>query len=321
MPNADRQARIAWSSNATGAPNNAMIPSPVNLSTVPPYRCTTRLALSTSSAMISRSRSVPTVAAISIECTTSANSTVTCLYSAVAAPEVIGEPHASQNRASWRASRPHAGQAIAAPTVTSISWHLTGLDSRKAQLGVIATVAVDACLPDRPRVRFAEVSRSRGDSVDCGVPLLSGSALIQHRAGGVSLGDQRLPRNMARIVDPGLGKIFPEVGVLRAQGRIGLGHGAQHQDQPNRERRERCYAPHQLPPRRLNADVTPVSGIRGRFADARVSGTRYTRTHVRYSCSGRPAGRRIGARRAHRRAGADQVRGSRRAGSGGGGAG
>ena len=32
--------------------------------------------------MISRSRSAPTAAAMSIECTTSANSTVTCLYSA-----------------------------------------------------------------------------------------------------------------------------------------------------------------------------------------------------------------------------------------------
>ena len=32
--------------------------------------------------MISRNRSAPTAAAMSIECTTSANSTVTCLYSA-----------------------------------------------------------------------------------------------------------------------------------------------------------------------------------------------------------------------------------------------
>ena len=44
MPNAARHARIAWSSNATGAPNTAMMPSPVNLSTVPPYRCTTAAA-------------------------------------------------------------------------------------------------------------------------------------------------------------------------------------------------------------------------------------------------------------------------------------
>ena len=32
--------------------------------------------------MISRNRSAPTAAAMSMECTTSANSTVTCLYSA-----------------------------------------------------------------------------------------------------------------------------------------------------------------------------------------------------------------------------------------------
>ena len=41
-----------------------------------------RRARLTNSAMISRSRSAPTAAAMSIECTTSANSTVTCLYSA-----------------------------------------------------------------------------------------------------------------------------------------------------------------------------------------------------------------------------------------------
>jgi hypothetical protein len=44
-----------------------MIPSPVNLSTVPPYRFTTAVERSSSSAMISRSRSAPTAAAMSIE--------------------------------------------------------------------------------------------------------------------------------------------------------------------------------------------------------------------------------------------------------------
>ena len=73
---------MAWSSNATGAPNTAMIPSPVNCVTVLPYRCTTTAQRSDRSAMISRNRSAPTAAAISIECTTSANSTVTCLNSA-----------------------------------------------------------------------------------------------------------------------------------------------------------------------------------------------------------------------------------------------
>jgi hypothetical protein len=42
--------------------------------------------------MTSRSRSVPTAAAMSIECTTSANRTVTCLYSARVSPSLIDEP-------------------------------------------------------------------------------------------------------------------------------------------------------------------------------------------------------------------------------------
>src|SRR6476646_1664583 len=47
--------------------------------------------------MISRSRSAPTAAAMSIECTTSANSTVTCLYSADRLRCVTGAPHSLQN--------------------------------------------------------------------------------------------------------------------------------------------------------------------------------------------------------------------------------
>jgi hypothetical protein len=67
MPSAARHERSAWSSKAAGAPNTAMTPSPVNLSTVPPYRCTTAAERVTSSVMISRHRSAPTVAAMSIE--------------------------------------------------------------------------------------------------------------------------------------------------------------------------------------------------------------------------------------------------------------
>ncbi len=52
------------------------------VSTVLPYRCTTAAQRPARSAMISRNRSAPTTAAMSIERTTSANSTVTCLYSA-----------------------------------------------------------------------------------------------------------------------------------------------------------------------------------------------------------------------------------------------
>jgi hypothetical protein len=49
--------------------------------------------------MISRSRSGPTAAAMSIECTTSANSTVTCLYSADRLTCVSPVPHSAQNLA------------------------------------------------------------------------------------------------------------------------------------------------------------------------------------------------------------------------------
>src|SRR6476660_7324670 len=49
--------------------------------------------------MICRKRSVPTAAAMSIECTTSANSTVTCLYSAAASDGPIGDPQPWQKRA------------------------------------------------------------------------------------------------------------------------------------------------------------------------------------------------------------------------------
>ena len=110
ISNAARHARTAWSSNARGAPNTAMTPSPVKLPTVPPYRCTTTAARLTNSAMISRSRSAPTAAAMSIECTTSANSTVTCLYSADRVACVSGAPHSLQNLELGGSSVPHDPQ-------------------------------------------------------------------------------------------------------------------------------------------------------------------------------------------------------------------
>src|SRR5512142_1606245 len=59
-----------------------------------------------SSPMISRSRSGPTAAAMSIEPTTSANSTVTCLYSAWLSA-TTADPQESQNRAPSLSSAPH----------------------------------------------------------------------------------------------------------------------------------------------------------------------------------------------------------------------
>src|SRR5271167_2649518 len=53
----------------------------------------------TSSPMISRNRSAPTAEAMSIECTTSAKRTVTCLYSADGVASVSRVPHSPQNLA------------------------------------------------------------------------------------------------------------------------------------------------------------------------------------------------------------------------------
>src|ERR1700731_2237472 len=57
--------------------------------------------------MISRNRSAPTAAAISIEWTTSANRTVTCLYSADRVACVTGAPHSLQNLEFGGSSVPH----------------------------------------------------------------------------------------------------------------------------------------------------------------------------------------------------------------------
>jgi hypothetical protein len=80
--------------------------------------------------MISRSRSLPTVAARSIERTTSANNTVTCLYSADRVTCVTGAPHSLQNFEFGGSSVPHdphgSPVAVSAPRLlssTSVSCH------------------------------------------------------------------------------------------------------------------------------------------------------------------------------------------------------
>src|SRR6185437_476076 len=80
--------------------------------------------------MISRSRSAPTAAAMSIECTTSANSTVTCLYSADRLTWVTGAPHSLQNLEFRGSTVPHDAHdspgAVSPPSPlvsTSVSFH------------------------------------------------------------------------------------------------------------------------------------------------------------------------------------------------------
>src|SRR5882757_4627029 len=79
--------------------------------------------------MISRSRSTSRAAAMSIERTTSANSTVTCLYSAAATEATSAAPQPSQNRAPSRGAAPH--------------------DRHTAGAAVTASSADPAVLPDR----------------------------------------------------------------------------------------------------------------------------------------------------------------------------
>ena len=78
---AAKQARWAWSSWAIGAPNRAMMPSPVNLSTVPSNWWTPSQRIAKKRSMICRHSSGSLPSASSIEPITSANSTVTCLRS------------------------------------------------------------------------------------------------------------------------------------------------------------------------------------------------------------------------------------------------
>ena len=68
--------------------------------------------------MISRSRSVPTVEAMSIEWTTSANNTVTCLYSAGVVAVATAAPHSLQNFAFGGSSVPHDPHAKAAAVMS-----------------------------------------------------------------------------------------------------------------------------------------------------------------------------------------------------------
>ena len=93
--------------------------------------------------MISRNRSVSTAAAMSIERTTSANSTVTCLYSAVSPETPVGAPHSPQNLAFSRKPVPHDPHATPAVIRTPpISGSTTPIAPRigrpPAKNGVIA---------------------------------------------------------------------------------------------------------------------------------------------------------------------------------------
>jgi hypothetical protein len=83
--------------------------------------------------MISRDRSISNAVAMSIERTMSANSTVTCLYSAGAPGTAIGDPHSLQNFAFGGSSVPQATHANPA--------------------AVMRTPPIRCPIPDPPRIR------------------------------------------------------------------------------------------------------------------------------------------------------------------------
>jgi hypothetical protein len=68
--------------------------------------------------MISRNSSAPTVAAMSIECTTSAKRTVTCLYSAGVVAVATAAPHSLQNFEFGASSVPHDPHTTAAAVIS-----------------------------------------------------------------------------------------------------------------------------------------------------------------------------------------------------------
>src|SRR5215217_6167634 len=69
--------------------------------------------------MISRSRSISSVAAMSIDRTTSANSTVTCLYLDASVEAINCAPHVSQNRAPSCGTAPHDRHPLVAGVTES----------------------------------------------------------------------------------------------------------------------------------------------------------------------------------------------------------
>src|SRR5437879_10088818 len=104
-----------------------MIPSPVNLSTIPSNRVTQSAQRRVNSAITARSRSGSSRSANTIEPTTSANNTETCLRSPERAPPgavtvvaalaatATAPPQAPQNRAPVDSSAPHDGHGCANP--------------------------------------------------------------------------------------------------------------------------------------------------------------------------------------------------------------
>ena len=108
---------------------------------------------------------------MSIERTTSANSTVTCLYSAEVAAGVIGEPHLLQNRESGGSSVPHDPHRNPVAVMPSPSiWPQRRHEDRSRQHRVTSCQPTCPISPQRSRQRVAHCAVPRGVGVPGRLP-------------------------------------------------------------------------------------------------------------------------------------------------------
>ena len=111
MSEAARTARRASSSWSCGIPNTAITASPMNFSTVPPWRSSTARISSKYRVMTRRSDSGSSFSPRDVDPVTSVNTTVTVLRTSRASAEGAesSAPHAKQNRAMSGLSWPQLG--------------------------------------------------------------------------------------------------------------------------------------------------------------------------------------------------------------------
>src|SRR2546421_1218903 len=114
IDSAARTARSASSSCATGAPNTAMIPSPVSLSTCPPKVLTAPARAAMTRSVTAPTRSGSRSSAQAVKSDRSPKSTVTTRRSVAGSSAAAGSaaPQWWQNRAPGTATVPHTGQVI-----------------------------------------------------------------------------------------------------------------------------------------------------------------------------------------------------------------
>ena len=163
---AERTARSASSSWATGVPHTAITASPMNFSTTPPCRSTASDAVAKYSLRMVRTSSGSRPSASGVDPTRSANSTVTrrrsvpwsgatgCPVPGCCAPEVVpgrscsasGRPHSPQNLSSGAFAVPQAGQ------VSASRWPHSLQNLRPGSLVVPQTAQSIEFLSDPPNV-------------------------------------------------------------------------------------------------------------------------------------------------------------------------